>query len=219
MHSALWTVSTFILPLFFAIILHELAHGFVALKMGDNTAKMAGRLTLNPIHHIDPVGSILVPTLLFLTGSGVMFGWAKPVPVNFHALRDEKHDMGLVALAGPVTNFLLAIVSVLLMVAWQSFVPVSPVGQWFFDMFQAFFMINIALCAFNLLPILPLDGGRILASILPNKLASEYAQTEKYGFYILLGILFILPLMGVDFLRAYMRWMTSGLTDLIAFFM
>lgn len=211
----LWQLSTFIIPLFMAIILHEIAHGWVAYKLGDDTAKRAGRLTLNPISHIDPIGSILVPILLFISNTGVMFGWAKPVPVRFGALKDTKRDMGLVALAGPMANFLLAVITVFILLGLQKIGVGNLAMQWLSDTFRAFFMINLALCAFNLLPILPLDGGRILVSVLPKSLSEEFAQTERYGFFILVGLLFLLP----DVIHSYMIWMQEGLFSLITFFL
>ena len=219
MAETLWQLSTYIIPLFTAIILHEMAHGWMAYRLGDDTAKRAGRLTLNPIPHIDPIGSILLPTVLFLSHAGVMFGWAKPVPVRFSALNDTKRDMGLVALAGPITNFLLAFLTAFLLLGIGKAGVNNLLVKWVFDTFQAFFMINIALCAFNLLPILPLDGGRILVSILPTELSDKYVQTERYGFYILMALLFLLPIMGIDAIRIYMNWMAKGLLSLIAFFL
>lgn len=213
----LWDLSTYIIPLFMAIILHEIAHGWMACKLGDNTAKNLGRLTLNPVPHIDPVGSILLPCLLFFSQAGIMFGWAKPVPVRFGALKDVKKDMGLVALAGPLTNFVLAFLSALILIGMQYFAPVNLATKWIFDSMQAFYWVNLGLCAFNLLPILPLDGGRILVSVLPRDLSNQYAQTEKYGFFILMFGLFFLPMMGIDVIHGYMRWMITGLSDLMFF--
>lgn len=215
--AQLWNLSTYIIPLFTAIILHEIAHGWMAYKLGDNTAKNLGRLTLNPVPHIDPVGSILLPCLLFISQAGIMFGWAKPVPVRFGALKDVKKDMGLVALAGPLTNFALAFLSALIVLGLQNFVPANIVTRWIFDSMQAFYWVNLGLCAFNLLPILPLDGGRILVSILPRDLSNQYAQTERYGFMILMGCLFILPMLGINVIHGYMRWMMMGLSDLMFF--
>ena len=219
MSETLWQLSTFIIPLFLAIILHEIAHGWIAYKLGDDTAKKARRLTLNPIPHIDPIGSILLPAMLFLSGTKMMFGWAKPVPVRFSALKDPKHDMGLVALAGPLTNFLLAFISVFFLLGIKKMGLNNLLIEWIFDSFKAFFMINISLCAFNLLPILPLDGGRILVSILPKELSDRYAQTEHYGFYILMVLLFLLPLFGIDIIMPYMVWMQKGLVSSIGFFL
>ena len=213
----LWSLSTYIIPLFTAIILHEIAHGWMAYKLGDDTAYKSGRLTLNPMPHIDPIGSILLPCLLFVSHAGIMFGWAKPVPVRFGALKDVKKDMGLVALAGPLTNFILAFLSALIVLGMKRFVPANIVTQWIFDSMQAFYWVNLGLCAFNLLPILPLDGGRILVSILPRNASNQYAQTEKYGFWVLLVGLFLLPMFNVDIIHAYLYWMVSGLSDLMFF--
>ena len=184
--SILWQVSTFIIPLFLSIILHEMAHGWVAYKCGDSTAKRMNRLSLNPISHIDPVGSVFVPVLLMLSNSGVMFGWAKPVPVNYDALRDKKHDMGLVALAGPFLNFLLAFLSAFILLSLQKMdiETNNIIFLWIVDSVNALWVVNLGLCAFNLFPLLPLDGGRILTSILPEKIAESYSETEKYGFFI-----------------------------------
>ena len=214
----LWDLSTYIIPLFLAIVLHEVAHGWMAYKLGDNTAKNMGRLTLNPVRHVDPVGSILVPALLFISKAGFMFGWAKPVPVRFGALKDIKRDMGLVALAGPLCNFILAIFAFLFAILLQKYAPANLLTVWLFDTIRAFLSINLALCAFNLLPVLPLDGGRILVSLLPKRLSEEFEQTERYGFVVLMTMLFFLPMLGIDVVSAYMQWMMSGLIDLLSFF-
>lgn len=211
-------LSTYIIPLFLAIVLHEVAHGWMAYKLGDNTAKSMGRLTLNPVRHIDPVGSILVPALLFISRAGFMFGWAKPVPVCFGALKDTKRDMGMVALAGPLCNFMLGVFSFFIAILFQKFVPANILTVWLFDTFRAFLSINLALCAFNLLPVLPLDGGRILVSLLPNRWSKEFEQTERYGFIVLMTVLFFLPMFGFDIISVYMHWMMSGLMDLLLFF-
>ena len=217
--SIAWDVSVFVIPLFLSIILHEIAHGWAAALCGDTTAKRMGRLTLNPIAHIDPVGSILLPALLLITRSGFMFGWAKPVPVNFQALNDEKKDMGLVALAGPLMNFVLALCATLVMVlCWgNKIAPSSMFSLWMYDTLRAFISVNIGLCAFNLFPLLPLDGGRIVVSILPKALSEKYAQTERYGIVILLIIIFVLPNLGLDILHPYVLWIAQGLVDIIKF--
>ena len=217
--SIIWQISVFIVPLFLSIILHEMAHGWVAYKCGDKTAKLAGRLTLNPLSHIDPVGSVIVPTLLLLSKSGFMFGWAKPVPVNFSALHDEKKDMGLVALAGPFLNFILALFASILLVVFMpdEFKGLSMLQIWLLGSLRAFQVINLSLCAFNLFPVLPLDGGRILVSILPKEASQLYAQTERYGFIVLLSLLFFFPMLGIDILSDYMLWIRQGLMEIIDF--
>jgi Zn-dependent protease len=158
----------------------------VASKLGDHTARMMGRLTLNPIKHIDPVGTILVPTLLYLSSAGFLFGWAKPVPINFSALRSPKKDMLWVALAGPGVNLLMAI-------GWLIIVAIANTLNIPFLVLMggAGIFVNLLLAIFNLLPIPPLDGGRVISSLLPGRLAYQYDQLEPYGLFILVGLLFL----------------------------
>ncbi len=187
--SALQRFSIWILPVVFAITVHEVAHGWVAKRLGDPTAQRLGRLTLNPIKHIDPLGTILIPGVLMLLG-GFIFGWAKPVPVTWENLRHPKRDMALVAAAGPGVNILMALM-------WAAIAKgatlMSPEAQWFsvplLLMGYAGISINIALAVLNLLPIPPLDGGRVAASLLPGPMAYQLSRLEPYGFFILLALI------------------------------
>ncbi len=179
-------IAIYALPVIFAITVHEAAHGFAARYFGDMTAEREGRITLNPLKHIDPIGTILLPALTLLVG-GILFGWAKPVPVNFSRLRNPKRDMLWVAAAGPASNFVMALFWALIIklsVAYPSVYsePMALMGQ-------AGVMINVVLMVLNLLPLPPLDGGRIAVSFLPNHLAYKYAQIERYGFIILIVLL------------------------------
>jgi len=185
-------ISIWAIPVTLAIILHEVAHGWVADKLGDDTARWMGRLTLNPLKHIDPVGTILIPLLLLIFHSPFLFGYAKPVPVNFNKLGRPKKDMVWVALAGPATNLLLAMASALLL----ALLVKSPQGMlWFTQpvslMCQASIIINMVLCIFNLLPLPPLDGGRIAVGLLPDPFSSYLARVEPFGFFIIIGLLFL----------------------------
>lgn len=206
--------TAIIIPLILAIVLHEVAHGWTAYLLGDKTAYRANRLTLNPVAHIDKVGSILVPTLLYFSHIGILFGWAKPVPVQFSALKRPIRDMGLVAIAGPVTNVLLAGLCYLVLLCVNSdFWSSSAAALWVGKNLSYGILINLALCAFNLIPILPLDGGRIVVALLPTKWAFAFWKTERYGLIILLIILLIIPLTAqafgynFDIIRSYMTWM------------
>jgi Zn-dependent protease len=178
------------LPVIFAITLHEAAHGYVARHFGDTTAYVLGRVSLNPVRHIDLVGTIFLPLLmLFVSGGRIMFGWAKPVPVNFNALRNPKRDMLWVALAGPAANLAMA-------VAWAAALKAGTLANLRSDDFLmrvpgAGISINLVFMALNLLPILPLDGGRIVVSLLPRQLAWSFSRLEPYGLPILLGLVFI----------------------------
>ena len=200
----IYTLTTWIIPLFLCVIFHEIAHGYVAYKLGDKTAWLMGRLTLNPEKHIDIIGSIIVPSLLLLSGSNMLFGWAKPVPVDFSKLNNPKRDMGVVAVAGPLANILLAIAFALLgrIVIWG--LPLEwPLTSWVIANLRNGISLSIVLACFNLLPILPMDGGRILESVLPNKWAAQYHETEKYGLFILFGVIFILPMLGIDIIHLF----------------
>lgn len=181
-------IVVWVLPVIFAITVHEVAHGWVAKKFGDNTASRLGRLTLNPIKHVDLVGTIFVPGLLLLTSAGFIFGWAKPVPVDPRHFKNPRRDMAFVALAGPVSNVLMAI-------GWAILVKIGVelsmegISKPFILAGMAGIQINLVLALINLIPIPPLDGSRIVTGFLSNRLAWQYNKLERYGFFILVALL------------------------------
>jgi len=204
--SLLDTIALAAIPVVLAITLHEAAHGYVARQFGDSTAWMLGRVTLNPLKHIDPIGTVVVPLgILLLSGGGFLFGWAKPVPVNFGNLRHPKRDMLWVAAAGPGVNFVMALVWALVfglgagVLASDGVKYMSLIGVG----------INVSLMVLNLLPILPLDGGRIAVSLLPHSLALPFARTERFGFFI------VIALLATGILGVAMRPLVNGVTTLI----
>ena len=199
--SLIQTVSIFALPVLFAITVHEAAHGYAARHFGDNTAWAMGRVTLNPLPHIDPLGTIAMPLLLYFATSGAfLFGYARPVPVNFGNLRNPKRDMVWVALAGPASNFAQAIAWAIL---FTVLVALGVSERFFLDMAKAGVLVNLVMWAFNLFPLPPLDGGRILVGLLPWKQAQAVARIEPWGFFIVMGLV-IAGIVGTWWLRPLM---------------
>lgn len=189
--SVIQRVATWALPVLLAITVHEVAHGWVALRLGDKTAMMMGRLTLNPIKHIDPVGTLLVPGLMLVMG-GFIFGWAKPVPVTWDNLRHPRRDMALVALAGPMANLLMALMWAVIMklaLVLATTGSAEMIALPLLYMGAAGITINLILMVLNLLPLPPLDGGRIVASLLPERFSWQFNRLERWGFIILLGLM------------------------------
>lgn len=207
--SLIQTIAIAALPIIFAITLHEAAHGYAARHFGDPTAWQAGRISLNPLRHVDPVGTLLVPGIILVTsyfaaGSAMLFGWAKPVPVNFGRLRQPKKDMLWVAAAGPAANLFMAIVwAGFFKLAWL--MPINAYSVPLAEMSRIGININLVLMVLNLLPLPPLDGGRIAVSLLPQKLAWKFSQLERWGFPILLLLLFtgILPVIMGPFIDLF----------------
>jgi Zn-dependent protease len=188
------TLSVWFLPVVLAITLHEAAHAWVADKLGDDTARRLGRVSFNPVRHVDPFGTVVLPGMLLLVGSPFLFGWAKPVPVAFHRLDSPKRDMIWVALAGPGINVAMALVAATVLHLTDS-MP-GQVAAWVSDNLSNAILANVVLATFNMLPLLPLDGGRVLAGLLPTPLAIRFARTERYGLLVLIGLLFLVPLLG-----------------------
>ncbi len=201
--------TTWVLPVIFAVTFHEAAHGFVAYRFGDDTAARAGRMTLNPLSHVDPFGTVLLPAVLFVA-SGFLFGYAKPVPVNFARLRHPRRDMVWVALAGPAMNVVLAIISSLLLygIAW---IPAAGT-QWATANLVHSIQLNAVLCVFNMLPFPPLDGGRVAVGILPRFLAIPLARVEPYGMLILL-LLFVVSYAGASSGFSLLGWLIGVPAD------
>lgn len=211
------TFAVFALPILFAITLHEAAHAYAAKYFGDSTAYMQGRMSLNPVKHIDPVGTLLIPIVLFVVGSPFLFGYAKPVPVEYGNLRRPKRDMAWVALAGPAANLVMALMWMLFGIALLAF---GSDEEFFLKMVRAGVLTNVVIFAFNLLPIPPLDGGRVLTSMLPHYYAYKFAQLEPYGFFIVIGLMFMnllqywmMPVM--DMANAGLRLIVSPLNFLM----
>ncbi|MFX4222195.1 MAG: site-2 protease family protein [Thalassobaculum sp.] len=190
-NSFVLNASIWALPVLLAITLHEAAHGWAAAKLGDPTARLMGRVTLNPFAHVDLVGTVIIPLALLVMNAPFLFGYAKPVPVNFSRLRNPRRDMALVALAGPASNILLAVLGALAF----HLVPALPdaATQWAAEMLQRLVLLNLILAVFNMLPVPPLDGGRILVAILPDWAAWKVARLERAGLFIVIGVLFLLP--------------------------
>jgi Zn-dependent protease len=196
LNISLYDLSVWVFPLIIAITFHEAAHGFVAHRLGDNTAFQLGRVSFNPLRHIDPFGTLILPGILLLSHSPFLFGYAKPVPVNFRKLSHPRLDMVWVALAGPATNIMLALAAALAFHALP-WVPANA-AQWTADNLQNAFFINIVLAVFNMLPIPPLDGGRVAVGLLPRVLAYPLSRLEPYGMLILIGLLILLPVLGAQ---------------------
>jgi Zn-dependent protease len=219
MSNGLYLASTWVIPILLAITLHEAAHAFVARYLGDDTASKLGRVSLNPFKHIDPVGTILLPGLLLLARSPFLFGYAKPVPVKFAALRNPRRDMVWVAAAGSAMNITLAIVAALGF-HLAGFLPVDS-ARWVADNLKNALIINVVLAIFNLFPLPPLDGGRIAVGLLPDALAIPLARMERYGMFILIALLIVLPMLGrnlgvdLNIISRFLMIATSGVIDLI----
>jgi Zn-dependent protease len=188
------TASVWVIPVLLAITLHEAAHGWAAWRLGDNTAYMLGRVSFNPFRHIDLFGTIVLPAILIFTRAPFLFGWAKPVPVRFGALKYPRRDMVLVAAAGPATNLILAILSALLIHA--VFLVPDDFGKWLQLNLLNSLWLNLVLAVFNMLPIPPLDGGRVLVGLLPEPFSSWLAGVERFGMFILVGLLIVAPMLA-----------------------
>ena len=216
-----YDLSVWVLPLVLAITLHEAAHGFVAWRCGDDTAWQLGRVSFNPVRHIDTFGTLLLPAVLLFTRAPFLFGYAKPIPVNFRNLKHPRRDMVLVALAGPLTNIALALAAA---AAFHA-LPLVPPGaaRWVADNLKNTLLINAVLAVFNMLPIPPLDGGRVAVGLLPGPLAQPLARLEPFGMLILIGILILLPLAGsqfglnLDVISAILRTLTGYVIEMVLF--
>jgi Zn-dependent protease len=217
MNDMIQTLAVYSLPILFAITLHEAAHAYAARYFGDNTAWALGRMSLNPIKHVDLFGTIIIPILLFLMRSPFLFGWAKPVPVDFSRLRNPKKQMAFVALAGPLANLVMGLGWLILLVLLRAW---GESDDFFLRMARAGVQINLVIFAFNLIPLPPLDGGRIMTSLLPTRYAVEFAKLEPYGFFIVLGLAFLgvlsywmVPVMAVA--NSFLLLLISPLTFLL----
>ena len=199
-------VVVWILPVIFAITVHEVAHGWVAKKYGDNTASMLGRLTLNPIKHVDILGTLIIPGLLLISSAGFIFGWAKPVPVDPRNFKNPRKDMAIVALAGPVSNLLMAFAWALI-IRIGLVIEIPAVTMPLIYMGMAGITINLVLALINLIPIPPLDGSRIVTGFLPNRLARQYNKLERYGFLVLIALMYT---GGLSFLLGYPMYLAQS---------
>ncbi|MGN6817462.1 MAG: site-2 protease family protein [Sphingomonas sp.] len=198
MNSPVYQIAVWLIPLVIAIVFHEVAHGYVARMLGDQTAAERGRLTLNPIRHVDPIGTLLVPMVLALAHAPI-FGWAKPVPVVTARLDHPRRDMALVALAGPGTNLILATIAaaaIAVSLHWSGAVPQTGVGRFVFDNLGNFLLINVFLAIFNLLPVPPFDGGHVVEAVLPRPLAVHYSKLHRFAFPVMLFLLVVLPMIA-----------------------
>ena len=221
--ETVYTIATWLVPLAFAIVFHEVAHGYVARHYGDPTAARLGRLTLNPVKHIDPIGTVALPTFLAVIGAPI-FGWAKPVPVIEQRLRNPRWDMVKVAAAGPASNIALGIIASvvtgLFLLAVQGSAP-TPVTQFLFDNLRNFIIINVFLAVFNMLPLPPFDGSKVLAGFLPPALAEPYKALDRFGFLFLLLLILVVPsLTGVNVVSAVIlppvEWIMGFMGQIIA---
>lgn len=190
----MYVASTWVIPALLAITLHEAAHGYIAMRFGDDTAWRQGRVTFNPIKHVDPFGTIALPAILLLSHAPFLFGYAKPVPVRFDRLRNPRRDMIRVAAAGPGMNLLMAIAAALLLHVVGFLPPVA--GRWVLENLVHAIELNVVLAIFNLIPLPPLDGGRVAVGMLPDALAAPLSRLERYGIAIVIGVLFILPIVA-----------------------
>jgi Zn-dependent protease len=209
----LYEISVWAIPALIAITFHEASHGYVAHLLGDDTAWLQGRVSFNPFVHIDPFGTVLLPGMLLLLHAPFLFGYAKPVPVNFRALRRPRLDTVLVAAAGPGMNLLLAAIAALGFHI-VGYVP-APGAQWLVANLKNALVLNVILAIFNLLPIPPLDGGRILLGVLPGALARPLSRAEPYGLLILIGVLFVLPMLGLDPISRLLMTSTNAVVGII----